>query len=278
MSFAEKGRIAMKYGFIGAGNMAGAIVKGMTREGSRFNGEDIFITSRTVASAAKLAEECGANVCQTGGEVVAACDVLVLAVKPQVLPEAVTPLEKGITAKKPLVISIAAGKTLDYLESLLPAGTPIVRVMPNINAKIGASTSGLCANTLVTEEQKETVREMFRTIGTVAEVPEKHFGIFSVIGGSSVAFAYLYMDVLARAALKAGMPKKQALEITAETVLGSAKMVLESGEAPWPLIDQVCSPGGTTIEGIAALQDAGFEAALTRAFDAVLEKDARLGK
>lgn len=270
----------MKFGFIGAGNMASAIVKGMTRgtEGKRFDGKDIFITSRTVTSAAKLAEECGANVCDTGASVAEKSDVLVLAVKPQMLAEVVPPLEKAIAAKKPLVVSIAAGKTLEYLEGLLPAGTPIVRVMPNINAKIGASTSGLCANALVTEEQKETVREMFRTIGTVAEIPEKQFGIFSVIGGASVAFAYLYMDALARAALKAGMPKKQALQITAETVLGSARMVLESGEQPWPLIDQVCSPGGTTIEGVTALQAAGFEAALTRAFDAVLEKDARLGK
>lgn len=267
----------MKYGFIGAGNMAGAIVKGMTKNTAK--GEDILITSRTVVSAEKLAEECGARACRTGADVVRESNVLVLAVKPQMLAEVLGPLRAEIEAKeaRPLVVSIAAGKTLEYLEGLLPAGTPVIRVMPNINAKIGASTSGFCANALATEQQKEIVREMFLSIGTVAEIEEKQFGIFSVIGGASVAFAYLYMDALARAALKAGMPKKQALQITAETVLGSARMVLESGEAPWPLIDQVCSPGGTTIEGIAALQAAGFEAALTKAFDAVLEKDAKLG-
>ena len=267
----------MKYGFIGAGNMAGAIIKGMTRSTeSRFDGKDISITSRTVVSAEELAKACGANACRTGVEVVAASDVLVLAVKPQMLAEVVPALAGAIEEKA--VVSIAAGKTLEYLEGLLPANTPIVRVMPNINAKIGASTSGLCANALVSEEQKQIVREMFSTIGTVAEIEEKQFGIFSVIGGASVAFAYMYMDALARAALKAGMPKKQALQITAETVLGSARMVLESGEAPWPLVDQVCSPGGTTIEGVTALQAAGFESALTKAFDAVLEKDVRLGK
>ena len=257
----------MKFGFIGAGNMAGAIVKGMTIGTKSYNGEDIFITSKTVTSAAALAAECGGAVCETAAEVVAKSDVLVLAVKPHVLGAVLLPL----------VISIAAGKSLAYLAELLPEGTPIARVMPNINAKIGASTSGLCVNGFVTAEQKALVREMFSTIGTVAEIEEAQLDIFSVIGGASVAFAYLYMDALARAALKAGMPKKQALEITAQTVLGSAKMVLESGEAPWPLIDQVCSPGGTTIEGVTTLQAKGFESALVQAFDAVLEKDNRIG-
>lgn len=266
----------MKFGFIGAGNMAGAIIKGMTIGTKSYNGKDITITSKTVTSAAKLAEACGANAVPTAAEVVAASDVLVLAVKPHVLASVVPALKEDIGAKKPLVVSIAAGKTLDYLAGLLPEGTPIVRVMPNINAKIGASTSGLYANGFVTEEQKAIVKGMFQTIGTVAEVEESQFDIFSVIGGAAPAFAYMYMDALARAAVKAGMPKKQALEITAATVLGSAKMVLENGEHPWALVDQVCSPGGTTIEGVAALQANGFESTLCKAFDAVLEKDKRI--
>ena len=263
----------MNFGFIGAGNMAGAIVKGMTIGTNSFDGKDIYITSKTVTSAAKLAEECGAVVLETAAEVAAVSDVLVLAVKPHVLASVVPVLEQEIAAKKSLVVSIAAGKTLDYLADLLPAETPIVRVMPNINAKIGAATSGMCVNQYVTEEQKEIVKGMFETIGAVIEVEENHFGIFTVLAGSAPAFAYMYMDALARAAVKAGMPKKQALEIAAATVEGSAKMVLASGEHPMALVDQVCSPGGTTIEGVAALQANGFEATLTKAFDAVLEKD-----
>ena len=130
----------------------------------------------------------------------------------------------------------------------------------------------------MTAEQLAAVKAVFATIGSVAEIPENHFGIFSVIGGAAVAFHYMYMDALARAALKAGMPKKQALEIVAETVKGSAEMVLKSGEAPWPLVDQVCSPGGTTIEGVTTLQAKGFEAAAVAAFDAVLEKDKKIGR
>lgn len=266
----------MKFGFIGAGNMAGAIIKGMTIGTGSFNGEDILITSKTVTSAEKLADACGAAAVSSAAEVAANADVLVLAVKPHVLATVVPGLQEIITAKKPLVVSIAAGKTLDYLASLLPEGTPIARVMPNINAKIGAATNGMCVNGYVTEEQKTVVREMFETIGTVIEVDESHFGIFTVLAGSAPAFAYLYMDALARAAVKAGMPKKQALEIAAATVEGSAKMVLKSGEHPMALVDQVCSPGGTTIEGITALQANGFETTLTKAFDAVLEKDNKI--
>ena len=266
----------MRFGFIGAGNMASAIIRGMTIGTKSYDGKDIFITSKSGTSARKLAETCGATAVTTAAEVVAASDVLVLAVKPHILVAVLPALKEEIAAKKPLVVSIAAGKGLAYLAELLPEGTPVVRIMPNINAKIGAATSGLCANALVTAEQKAVVREMFATIGAVIEVEESQFGIFTVLAGSAPAFAYLYMDALARAAVKAGMSKKQALEIAAATVEGSAKMVLESGEHPMSLVDQVCSPGGTTIEGVAALQANGFEATLTKAFDAVLEKDKRM--
>lgn len=267
----------MKFGFIGAGNMVSAIVKGMTLGTKSYDGADIFLNSKTKRSAESLAEVCGAVACSDAKDLVSQSDVVVLGVKPNVLPVVLPPLRNSFEHKKNLVVSIAAGKTLEYLGAFFPENTPIIRVMPNINAKIGASTTGICVNEFVTEAQKDIVIRMFSTIGTVAEIEESQFGIFSVIGGASVAFAYLYMDALAHAALKAGMPKKQALEIVAQTVQGSAKMVLEGEEAPWPLIDQVCSPGGTTIEGITTLQAFGFESALVQAFDAVLEKDRSIG-
>lgn len=266
----------MKYGFIGTGNMASAIIKGMTVGTGSFNGSDIYVYNRSRGKADKLAELCGVNVCESSGDVIAASDVLILAVKPNVLPEAIPPVKDDIIKKSPLVISIAAGKTLDYLEDLISPNVPIVRVMPNINAKVGCSTSAYCATASVTDDQKKTVEALFSTIGSVTELSEKLFGIHGVIGGAAPAFAYLYIDALARAAVKAGMPKSQALEMTAQTVLGSAKMVLESGEHPWELIDQVCSPGGTTIEGVCSLESSGFESALHKAFDAVYEKDKKL--
>lgn len=266
----------MKFGFIGAGNMASAIVKGMTGGKSPINSKNIYLTSKTVTSAEKLAAACGANALADVAEVVTTCDVLLLAVKPHVLQEILPALHAEIAVKKPLIISIAAGKSLADIGALLPAETPIIRVMPNINAKIGAATSGICTNCFVSPAQKAVAKEIFSTIGSVIEVEESQFGIFTVLAGSAPAFAYLYMDTLARAAVRAGMSKKQALEIAAATIAGSAQMILQSGEHPMALVDQVCSPGGTTIEGVLTLQENGFETALTKAFDAVLEKDKRL--
>ena len=266
----------MKYGFIGAGNMAGAIIKGMTVGTGSFNGSDIYVYDLHRPAAEKLAQICSINVCRSTEEVIEASDVLILAVKPNVLSDAAAPVRDIILKKSPLVISIAAGKSLEFLENMLSPELPIIRVMPNINAKAGCATSAFCATASATDEHKETVKALFSTVGSITELPEKLFGIHGVIGGAAPAFAYLYIDALARAAVKAGMPKKQALELTAQTVLGSAKMVLESDEHPWELIDQVCSPGGTTIEGVCALEANGFEAALCRAFDAVYDKDKRL--
>lgn len=263
----------MNFGFIGAGNMASAIIKGMTIGTKSYDGNCIYVTSKTNVSSNELAKLCGVHVCSCSQEVIQNADVLILAVKPHILSEILPFSKEFILKKNPLVISIAAGKTLEYIEGFLSQTTPITRVMPNINAKVGASTSGFCCNHAVTQKQKEIVISLFSTIGSTIEIEQSHFGIFSVIAGAAPAFAYLYMDSFARAAQKAGMPKKQALEIVSQTVFGSAKMILESEEHPWALIDQVCSPGGTTIEGISSLQKSGFEATLTKAFDAVLEKD-----
>ena len=267
----------MNFGFIGAGNMVSAIVKGMTIGTKSYDGNCIYITSKSGITAGRLAKNCSAHFCKTADDVISASDVLVLGVKPHVLAEILPSMKQAIQKKKPLVISIAAGKTLDYIGTFLAEKTPIIRVMPNINGKIGASTTGICKNDFVTNEQFDTAKNMFSTIGSVIEISEEQFSIFSVIGGASVAFVYLYIDALSRAALKAGMPKKNALEIAAQTVLGSAKMVLESGEHPWVLIDQVCSPGGTTIEGICSLEKKGSERTIVIAFDAVLTKAKLIG-
>ena len=263
----------MNFGFIGAGNMASAIIKGMTLGTKSYEPTSIFVTSKTMTSAKNLEALCGVTSLATAKEVIEKSDILILGVKPHVLAEIIPDLKQTIQQKGCVVVSIAAGKSLSYLSELLGENIPIIRIMPNINAKIGAATSGLCYNNNVTTEQKQTVSAIFATIGSVIDVPENHFGIFTVLAGSAPAFAYLYMNALATAGVKAGMPKGQALEIVAQTVLGSAKMVLESKEHPWALIDQVCSPAGTTIEGVASLEENGFEATLTKAFDAVLEKN-----
>ncbi len=265
----------MKYAFLGAGNMAGAIIKGMVKKNENTS-KEIMVYAASTTHTKPLQEALGIAIASDRRELLEGADVLVLAVKPHILDTLVQDLAKELEGKTPLIISIAAGKTLSYLETALGSGRPYVRIMPNINAKIGASTNGCCFGTHVTEEQKALVLRLFETTGTVTVLPENMFSIFTVLAGSAPAFAYLYMDALARAAQKAGMPKAQALEIASSAVRGSAEMILQSGEHPWSLIDQVCSPGGTTIEGVAALEDNRFEAAITKAFDAVLAKDLKI--
>lgn len=263
----------MNIGFIGAGNMANAIIKGMTIGTGKYQGSSIYAYNRSIIKTELLNKECGINSCLSLKEVVEQSDVIILAVKPLVLTEVIPQVICYLNERKPLIISIAVGKTLSYFEDYFGEDTPIARVMPNINAKVGASTSAFCSCKAVTDKHKRIINELFSTIGTITEIEESLFSIFGVVAGSAPAFAYLYIDALARAAQKAGMSKKQALEIAAQSVLGSSKMILESHEHPWALIDQVCSPGGTTIEGITTLQSNAFESTITKGFDAILSKD-----
>ena len=150
--------------------------------------------------------------------------------------------------------------------------------MPNINARVLAAASGLCGGKNASREQVALVRRMFETVGTVYELPESQFSAFSALGGASGAFIHLYIDALASAGVKAGLPRALAQDVACQAVLGSAKLTLESGEHPIALCDQVCSPGGTTIEGVHTLKRLGFESAVQQAVDAVIEKDRMLSK
>ena len=170
---------------------------------------------------------------------------------------------------------MAAGKELAWLSARLGHGC-IVRAMPNINAVVGASVTGWCAGEQVTEEQKALAARLLSTFGTAVEVPEKFMGIVGAIGGAAPAYTYLYINALAEAAVQAGMPKGMAVEIAAAMAEGSGRMVRLSGQHPWALIDQVTSPGGTTVEGLLALQQGGFEPAVHGAVQAVLDKDKRM--
>lgn len=234
------------------------------------------MTDITPERSEDCAKRLGVAAADTAEALIERADTVVLAVKPVVFPSLLPEISACLQEKKPLVISIAAGKTLGFIEETLGFSPALVRVMPNINAKVGAAMSALCANQQVTQAQKELVARLFCAVGQVKELDESFFPLFGVIAGSAPAFAYLFIDSLARAAVKNGMQKQAALEIAAQTVLGSAKLILESGEHPWVLIDQVCSPGGTTIEGIAALQETGFETGIRKAVDAALEKDRKL--
>lgn len=260
----------LKYGFIGLGNMATAIIKGMVQS-KRFNASYILGFNRSSHKTEKLVDAYQISGCSTLEEVMKA-DVIILAVQPQTFDELLPKVNEYLSPNQ-VVISIAAGKSIDYLETNLPKATSIIRVMPNINAIVGASTTCFSASENATNADKEMVTNLFNTIGSMIELPEEQFTVFSAIAGASPAFSYMYIDSLARAAVRAGMDKKRALEIASSAVFGSAKMIMESSEHPWELVDQVCSPGGTTIEGVTSLQNDQFESTIFDAVNAVIEKD-----
>lgn len=267
-----RGGTILKYGFIGVGNMASAIIKGMVHNG--FQANSIFGVNRSQTKLELLNKEVGLIACPSIEALMQEVDVVVLSVKPQMFEE-VLPTVRQHLREGQIIISIAAGKSLDYLHNVLGNNISLFRVMPNMNATIGASTS--CYSTRNGSfEMKQIVENMFKTVGSIVELPEQYYSIFTAVACSSPAFTYMYVDALARAAVKAGMPKQLALEIAASSVMGSAQMVTESGTHPWQLIDQVCSPGGTTIEGVTSLQQFGFEHAVHMAVQAVIEKDLKL--
>ena len=260
----------MIYGFIGLGNMAGAIIRGM-RASETFRDMEICGYEKHPEKARAL------NVLafDSLAKFVNFSDVIVLAVKPQALEPLLAEL-KGILRPDKLLVSIAAGKACSYYETACP-GIPFVRVMPNINAAAGASVTAVCGGSKATPEHVRIVRELFQAIGSVYELPEYQLSAFSAVAGAAPAYTYLYIDALASSAVLAGLPRAMAQDIAQDMVLGSAKYLKESGTHPLALADRVCSPGGTTIEGLHKLRELGFEHAVYQAIAAEIEKDKRLG-
>lgn len=264
----------MKIGFIGAGNMGGAILRGMTAGG--FSGKEICAYDRDTEKLSQLAKEIGIGTASSAEEVAGQADVVLFAVKPQMFATVLPPVAAVLQRRRPLVVSIAAGKSIASIEQLLGAGLPVVRVMPNIAAKVREGMAAFCGNALVGGEQKAVVRKMFESVGGVVELEERLFSAFSALASCSPAFTLLYIDALAEAGVRYGIPKATALEIAAQSVAGTTRLLQKSGEHPRALIDQVCSPAGTTIEGVCALQDGGFESNVLEAVRASYERDRSL--
>lgn len=265
----------MSLGFIGCGNMASAIINGII-SGNAISAEEIYVYDVFYPAIEKLTSKHNVNVCESEKDIVNKCDTVILAVKPNIISTVLNSINSALEEKDTLLISIAAGKTIDYIRNGLSHDNKIVRVMPNINAKVNEAISAYCCSENVTKQDKELCEAIFGSIGKVMYLDEAFFPLFGVIGGCGPAMAYMFIDALARAGVKNGMKKDVALMIAAQTVYGSAKMIMESNQHPWELIDQVCSPGGTTIEAVTTLQNYGLETALHNAVDKAIEKDSKL--
>jgi len=264
----------MKIGFIGLGNMAKAIIGGMLKQGI-VTAEDIIGSAKTEATRKKMEKEFGITTVEHNRQVAESAGVLVLAVKPVFFPEVIREI-KDAAGGEQLIISIAAGKTMEWIGKEFGKTIKLVRCMPNTPALVGEGCTAVCCNSFVTKEEEEFCLKLMGSFGKAIAVPERLMDAAGAVGGSSPAFVFLFIEAMADGAVQAGMPRQQAYEFAAQSVLGSAKMVLETGLHPGVLKDMVCSPGGTTIEGVKALEQRGMRAAVMEALEACVEKSRRL--
>ena len=281
------------YGFIGAGSMAGAIVDGLLAGGrgastagvprAPADAADVLVWSAH-DSAAALAARTGARLARGPEELVSAADVVVLAGKPHVVP-ALAPLQAVLAEHRPLIVSIAAGLTTAQLEARLPDGARVVRAMPNLAAVVGESMTALVAGAAADEADLGLAAELMGRVGRTMVLPERSFPAFTALAGSSPAFILTLVEALARGGVDAGMPKAQAVDVVAQALLGTAVLVRREAErsagdgaarTPADLVDAVCSPGGTTVAGLVAMERAGFSSAVIEAVRAVVAADREL--
>lgn len=210
-------------------------------------------------------------------EAVAGAEFVLLAVKPQVMPLALRDIGSLLTSEQ-LVISIAAGISTAAIEAGIQAPVPVVRVMPNTPALIGAGASALCRGTHASEDHLSQARSIFEAVGRAVVVEEKLMDAVTGLSGSGPAYIYILIEALSDGGVKAGLPRAIATDLAAQTVLGAARMVLESGKHPGQLKDMVASPGGTTIAGIAAMESRAFRSALIEAVEAAARRSQELGR
>lgn len=264
----------MKFGFIGCGNMASAIISGGLKKGI-FTKDELLASVKTEASAQKVRDTLGIF-CTTDNLAVAReADYLFLAVKPQFCEEVASQICNK-QKEGQILVSIAAGKTLAWLKEKFGKERKIIRTMPNTPALVGEGITGVCPDDLVTQEEIAQVLALLNSFGKASVVTEPVLDIVGAVSGSSPAFVFMFIESLADGAVAEGMPRNQAYEFAAQAVLGSAKMVLETGLHPGALKDMVCSPGGTTIEGVNILEKEGMRNAVMEAVRGCIAKTRKL--
>ena len=266
----------MQIGFIGLGNMAKAIIGGML-ENQIVTSEDIIGSARTRETKEAVRSAFGIGIRKTNAEVAREAEVLILAVKPQFLQGVIEEIRSEVL-RSTLVISVAAGKTMHWIEAAFGGNDRIklVRCMPNVPALVGAGCTGVCANDMVSQEEIGYSIKLMESFGKAYLVPEHLMDAVGAVSGSSPAFVFMFIEAMADAAVAAGMMRKQAYEFAAQAVYGSAKMVLESGKHPGELKDMVCSPGGTTIQGVRVLEEKGMRGAVMDALAVTVEQSQKI--
>ena len=256
-------------GFVGCGNMAQAMLKGILAKGL-YKADEIIVSRRTKEALDALHEELGVQTTTDNKEVAEKADVLVLAIKPYQFAD-VIPEIAPVCKENALVISIAAGQTIANIEKLFGKTMKIVRTMPNTPALVGEGMTGATPNEFVTESELKYVCEILSGFSKVEVISEKLMDTVVAVSGSSPAYVFMFIEAMADAAVEQGMPRAQAYKFAAQAVMGSAKMVLETGKHPGELKDMVCSPAGTTIKAVRVLEKEGLRSAVIEAMDACVD-------
>lgn len=262
--------------FIGAGNMAGALIRGLVGT-STVPTDHIIASDPDQARLSSLEAELEINVTVDNAEAVKDATVVVLATKPQVFPQ-VLPGVAAAMGPDALVISIAAGISTRIIERAFASGTRVVRAMPNTPALVGAGATAVAAGQHATEEDVEAAETLFRSVGISVRVPEEQIDAVTGLSGSGPAYVFAMIEALRDAGAREGLPEDTALRLAAQTVFGAARLLLDGEDAPEVLRDRVTSPGGTTRAGLDALAAAGFSEAVLGAVRAATRRSVELGK
>lgn len=263
-----------KIGVIGYGNMTSAIIKGVLRAGL-VDAENIIVSNRTPDSLTVAKEELGLRITEDNKVVARESDIIMIGVKPHIVEEICNEIRDEVQSNQ-VVVSVAGGVTLDALGEFFIKDVKTVRTMPNTPALVGEGITALCGNGLVTDNEMEDVKAIFDACGLSEIVEEKYIDVISAVSGSSPAFGYMFIEALADGAVLMGLKRKSAYKFAAQAILGACKMIVETEEHPGVLKDNVCSPGGSTIEGVKVLEKMGFRSAVIEAIEATTEKSRKL--
>ncbi len=263
-----------KYGFIGCGNMGGALCEAV---GQRIDAKNIYISNRTHEKAVAMAERLGAFA--TDNRTIAKeCDVIFLGVKPQMMEGMLADISDELSKRetKPVLVTMAAALTIEKIRTMAGGSYPVIRIMPNTPAAVGAGVIIFSVDEMVSPEAANEVKEVLSEAGLLVELPESQIDAASAVAGCGPAFVDMFIESLADGGVACGLPRAVATKLAAKMVEGSGKLALESGKTPGALREAVCSPGGTTIEGVRTLEEYSFRAAAMDAVIAAYEKTLKM--
>lgn len=270
----ERRRIAI----IGAGNLGGALAAGLLRA-KIVEAGDLCLADASAARLSQLSDELdGPRTIADNREAVRSADIVILAVKPYLVAPVLEEVGDLLADGARLLISLAAAVPIGRIESSLSGPCPIVRAMPNIAMTVQASATGVCANSRVSDEDLESALSIFRSVGVAEKVDEGQMHAVTALSGSGPAYVFTLLEGMAAGGVKMGLPAPIAYRLAAQTLLGGAKLALESGKHPGELRDQVTTPGGTTIAGLHELESAGVRAALMSAVEGAAERSLELAE